>query len=166
MLSVPLRQTSVLQVWTFSQGSFCPPDFRGRLHTVLFVTLDLGPPPPWVHPASCQDHPPWVHPVSCQDPKLHLDTTGHRGHRLLDVVPVPQIVDVADAYTQLTSVFYSSVPNILDILSRIETLLWIYQNWILLRHPLQLRGLWGLAPSNQSILRKIDMSKSQWSHVV
>ena len=35
--------------------------------------------------------------------------------------------------------------------------------WIIL---LQLRGLWGLAPSNLSILRKIDMSKSQWSPVV
>ena len=29
-----------------------------------------------------------------------------------------------------------------------------------------LRGLWGLAPSNLSILRKIDTSKSQWSPVV
>ena len=29
-----------------------------------------------------------------------------------------------------------------------------------------LRGLWGLGPSNLSILRKIDMSKSQWSPVV
>ena len=29
-----------------------------------------------------------------------------------------------------------------------------------------LRGLWGLAPSNLSIIRKIDTSKSQWSPIV
>ena len=82
---------------------------------------------------------PWVRPVSCQDPRLLLDFTGHGGLLPVDPVPVPQIVDVADTDTQLTSVYYSSVPNLRDVLSRIETLLWIYQNWILLWHPLWLR---------------------------
>ena len=89
----------------------CPPDLRGHLHTVLYIAPELGLLPPSVHLVSCRDHPPWVCPVSWRDPRLHLDPAGHGGHLPVDPVPVQQIVDVADADSQLTSVYYSSVPN-------------------------------------------------------
>ena len=104
----------------------------------LHCSRARSPSPVGFHPVSCRDHPPWVRPVSWRDPRLHLDPTGHGGHLPVDPVPVRQVVDVADADSQLTSVYYSSVPNPPDILSRIETLIQICQIWILLQCPLQL----------------------------